>query len=174
MPEDFGICISTNSGLRNILFRFQNTESSQDQAVCVYGGRLQKYGKSKRSEAPADGHRSDSPGIFYKFPAQRSSGSVREALRLSRPTGLLNVKIFSYFCRCPPYTHVRGPSCIRPPLGAAVPEPPDIAWALLTLRRVLAFVRFFPKSLPQISCHSQGSVIHLILSIMLIKLKHMR
>ena len=109
-----------------------------------------KYGKSKRSGAPADGHRSDSPGIFYKFPAQRSSGSVREALRLSRPTGLLNVKIFSYFCRCPPYTHVRGPSCIRPPLGAAVPEPPDIARALLTLRRVLAFVRFFPKSLPQI------------------------
>ena len=118
--------------------------------TCVYSGRLQKYGKSKRSGAPADGHRSDSPGIFYKFPAQRSSGSVREALRLSRPTGLLNVKIFSYFCRCPPYTHVRGPSCIRPPLGAAVPEPPDIAWALLTLRRVLAFVRFFPKSLPQI------------------------
>ena len=30
------------------------------------------------------------------------------------------------------------------------PEPPDIAWALLALRRVLAFVRFFPKSLPQI------------------------
>ena len=68
----------------------------------MYGGRLQKYGKSKRSEAPADGHRSDSPGIFYKFPAQRSSGSVREALRLSRPTGLLSVKIFSHFCRCPP------------------------------------------------------------------------
>ena len=76
--------------------------------TCVYGGRLQKYGKSKRSGAPADGHRSDSPGIFYKFPAQRSSGSVREALRLSRPPGLRNGKIFSHLCRCPPHTHTTG------------------------------------------------------------------
>ena len=109
--------------------------------TCVYGGRLQRYGKSKRSEPPPGGRRSDSPGIFYKFPAQRSSDSVRVAPHLVRPAGVLNVKIFSHLCRCPPYTHVRGPSCIRPPLGAAVPEPPDIAWDLLTLRRVLAFVK---------------------------------
>ena len=69
--------------------------------TCVYSGRLQKYGKSKRSEAPADGHRSDSPGIFYKFPAQRSSGSVREALRLPRSERLRDAKIFSTLFRCP-------------------------------------------------------------------------
>ena len=72
------------------------------------GGRLQRRGKSNHSEAPADGHRSDSPGIFYKFPVQRSSGSVRVALRLSRPTGLRNGKIFSHLCRCPPHTHTTG------------------------------------------------------------------
>ena len=89
--------------------------------TCVYSGRLQKYGKSKRSGAPADGHRSDSPGIFYKFPAQRSSGSVREALRLSRPTGLLNVKIFHVFAaaRCTRLPPV--PACFRPFLPE---EPP--------------------------------------------------
>jgi|SRR5699024_1722077 len=69
-------------------------ESRQGQMVCVDGGRLKRWGKSKRSEVPPDGHRSDSPGIFYKFPAQRSSGSVREALRLSRPPALRNAKIF--------------------------------------------------------------------------------
>ena len=132
------------------LSRRQHPESRQRQVACVDGGRLQRCGKSNRSKAPADGHWSDSPGIFYKFPAQRSSDSVRVAPHLVRPAGVLNVKIFSHLCSRPPYTHVRGPSCIRPPLGAAVPEPPDIAWALLTLRRVLAFVRFFPKSLPQI------------------------
>ena len=55
MPEDSGICISTNSGSRNILFRFQNTESSQDQAVCVYGGHLQKCEKILTLRCPSAG-----------------------------------------------------------------------------------------------------------------------
>ena len=73
--------------------------------VCVDGGRLQRCGKSNHSEVPADGHRSDSPGNLYDFPVQRSSGSVRVALRLSRPPGLRNAKIFLHRCRCPPSTH---------------------------------------------------------------------
>ena len=80
-------------------------ESSQAQVVCVYGGRLEKCGKSKRSKAPADGHRSDSSGMPDAFPIQRSSGSGRVVLRLTRPPGLWSAKIFSHFSRCSPYTH---------------------------------------------------------------------
>ena len=94
--------------------------------TCVYSGRLQKYGKSKRSGAPADGHRSDSPGIFYKFPAQRSSGSVRVALRLSRPPGLWNVKIFSHRCRCPPSTHT---TCLWRLSGCWRRESVSVLWS---------------------------------------------
>ncbi len=84
-------------------------EIRQGQVVCVYGGRLQRCGKSKHSKVPPDGHRSDSPGKLYAFPAQRSSGSVREALRLTRSPGLRNAKIFSHRCRCPPYTQTTCP-----------------------------------------------------------------
>ena len=84
-------------------------ESDQGQVVCVGGGRLKSRGKSKRSETPPDGHRSDSTGIVYQFPFQRSSGSVREALRLTRPPELRTAKIFSYLCRCPPSTHTTCP-----------------------------------------------------------------
>ena len=80
-------------------------ERSPGQAVWVYGGRLQSCGKSRRSEAPPDGHRSDSTGKLYAFPFQRSSDSGREALRLSRPPGLRSAKIFTQLCRCPPHTH---------------------------------------------------------------------
>ena len=73
------------------------------------GGRLKSRGKSKRSETPPDGHRSDSTGIVYQFPFQRSSGSVREALRLSRPPELRSAKIFSRLFRCPPPTHTTCP-----------------------------------------------------------------
>ena len=69
------------------------------------GGRLKRCGKSNRSEAPPGGYRSDSSGKLYAFPTQRSSGSVREALRLPRPPGLRNAKIFSHLFRCPPSTH---------------------------------------------------------------------
>lgn len=139
------LCASDGSGTAAP----QSGRKQDGPRTCVYSGRLQRYGKSKRSEPPPGGHRSDSPGIFYKFPAQRSSDSVRVALHLVRPAGFLNVKIFSHLCRCPPYTHVRGSSCFRPLWGVAVPEPPDIAWARMTLR-LPAFVRFFSESLPQI------------------------
>ena len=83
-------------------------ESRQGQVVCVDGGRLQRCGKSNRSKAPADGHRSDSPGIFYKFPAQRSSGSVRVALRLSRPPGLRHARACLKIAFCKMYVTVCG------------------------------------------------------------------
>ena len=73
------------------------------------GGRLKRCGKSNRSEAPPDGYRSDSSGKLYAFPTQRSSGSVREALRLPRPPGLRNAKIFSHLFRCPLSTHTTCP-----------------------------------------------------------------
>ena len=79
------------------------------RAACVCGGRLRRRGKSKRSKAPADGHRSDSTGIVNQFPSQRPSGSGRDALRLSHPSGLRSVKIFSRLRRCPPYTHAARP-----------------------------------------------------------------
>ena len=91
------------------MFWLKADESDQGQVVCVDGGRLQRYGKSNRSEAPPDGHRSDSQGIVDQFPAQHSSGSVREALRLTRPPELRTAKIFSYLCRCPPSTHTTCP-----------------------------------------------------------------
>ena len=91
------------------MFWLKVDESDQGQVVCVDGGRLQRYGKSNRSEAPPDGHRSDSSGIVDQFPTQHSSGSVRAALRLTRPPGLWNAKIFSYLFRCPPSTHTTGP-----------------------------------------------------------------
>lgn len=70
----------------------------------VYGGRLRENGKSNRSEAARTGYRSDSPGIFYKFPVQRSSDSGLEALRLPWSERPRNAKIFSSPRRCPPYT----------------------------------------------------------------------
>src|SRR5699024_9291745 len=82
------------------------------QVACVYGGRLKKCGKSKRSKVPPDGHRSDSSGMPDAFPIQRSSGSVRVALRLTRPPGLRNAKIVSHFFRCPPYTQTTCPGRI--------------------------------------------------------------
>ena len=104
----------------------ETDESRQGQVVCVDGGRLQRCGKSNRSKAPADGHRSDSPGIFYKFPAQRSSGSVRVALRLSHPPGLWNVKIFSHRCRCPPSTHT---TCLWRLSGCWRRESVSVLWS---------------------------------------------
>ena len=77
-------------------------------AACMAGG-WKKRGKSNRPKAPPDGHRSDSTGIVDQFPSQRSSGSVREALRLTRPPELRNAKIFLHLCRCPPSTHAACP-----------------------------------------------------------------
>ena len=91
------------------MFWLKVDESDQEQVVCVDGGRLQRYGKSNRSEAPPDGHRSDSQGIVDQFPAQHSSGSVREALRLTRPPELRIAKIFSHRFRCPLSTHTTCP-----------------------------------------------------------------
>ena len=62
--------------------------------ACMAGG-WKKRGKSNRPKAPPDGHRSDSTGIVYQFPSQRSSDSGFVTLRLSRPPGLRNTKIFS-------------------------------------------------------------------------------
>jgi len=84
-------------------------ENVQGQGVCVCGGRLHRCGKSRRSEPPEDGYRSDSLGIVDQFPTQRSSGSVREALRLTRPPGVRNAEIFSHRCRCPPHTQTPCP-----------------------------------------------------------------
>ena len=75
----------------------------------MYGGRLRENGKSNRSEAARTGYRSDSPGIFYKFPVQRSSDSGLEALRLPRSERPRNAKIFSSPRRCPPYTYATCP-----------------------------------------------------------------
>ena len=71
------------------------TKAARGGGRCVCGGRLRGCGKSKRSKAPPDGHRSDSTGIVYQFPSQRSSDSGFVTLRLSRPPGLRNTKIFS-------------------------------------------------------------------------------
>ena len=99
--------LSSESRFLNAVMSFggKADESIQGQVVCVDGGRLKRCGKSNRSEAPPDGYRSDSSGKLYAFPTQRSSGSVREALRLPRPPGLRNAKIFSHLFRCPPSTH---------------------------------------------------------------------
>ena len=80
------------------------TKAARGGGRCVCGGRLRGCGKSKRSKAPPDGHRSDSTGIVYQFPSQRSSDSGFVTLRLSRPPWLRDAKIFSRFSRCPPYT----------------------------------------------------------------------
>ena len=69
-------------------------------------------GNSKRPEGSPNRYRSDSSGMLYAFPIQRSSGSVRVALRLTRPPGLRNAKIFSRFFRCPPYTLTTCPGLI--------------------------------------------------------------
>ena len=100
--------------------REETDESRQGQVGGVYSGRLQRRGKSNRSETPPDGHRSDSTGIVDQFPSQRSSDSVRAAPHLSRPAGLRNDKIFSRPCRCPPYTP---PTC--PCLLSVFWEPED-------------------------------------------------
>ena len=108
----------------------------------MYGGRLQKHGKSMRSEVPPDGHRSDSSGMPDAFPIQRSSDSGLVTLRLSHPPGLQNAEIFSCFYRCPPYTH---PTC---------------PWLLSGLRNrvVVSFFRF------SFYGHSFCSISHIILS----------
>ena len=80
--------------IENTKFMGAADESRQGQMVCVDGGRLKRCGKSKRSEAPPDGHRSDSSGIVDQFPTQRSSDFGLDALRLSRPPALRSVKIF--------------------------------------------------------------------------------
>ena len=90
------------------------TKAARGGGRCVCGGRLRGCGKSKRSKAPPDEHRSDSTGIVYQFPSQRSSDSGFVTLRLSRPPGLRRAKIFSQFCKCPPPTH---PTCARPLSG---------------------------------------------------------
>ena len=51
-------------------------------------------GNSKRPEGSPNRYRSDSSGMLYAFPIQRSSGSVRVALRLPCPESLLPVKNF--------------------------------------------------------------------------------
>ncbi len=80
-------------------------ESRQGQMVCVDGGRLKRWGKSKRSEVPPDGHRSDSPGIFYKFPASAPQAQCGKhfACPVLRHFGTL--RFSSYLFKCPPSTH---------------------------------------------------------------------
>ena len=80
------------------------TKAARGGGRCVCGGRLRGCGKSKRSKAPPDEHRSDSTGIVYQFPSQRSSDSWLDALRLPRSGRLRNAKIFSPPRRCPPNT----------------------------------------------------------------------
>ena len=89
---------------RNILLA-GGDEKIPERLAYVYGGRLRGGGKSKRSKAPADGHRSDSTGIVDQFPSQRSSDSGFVTLRLSRPPELRAAKIFSPPRRCPLYTY---------------------------------------------------------------------
>ena len=90
------------------------TKAARGGGRCVCGGRLRGCGKSKRSTAPPDEHRSDSTGIVYQFPSQRSSDSGFVTLRLSRPPALRSAKIFSHPRRCP--LHTQRP----PPLAAFV------------------------------------------------------
>ncbi|MBS4968554.1 MAG: hypothetical protein KHZ73_06830 [Lachnospiraceae bacterium] len=94
-------------------------EISQVQVGWVDSGRLQGHGKSNRSKVPSDGHRSNSAGKLYAFPPQCSSDSGRVALRLSRPLGLCNAKIFACPCRCPLSTH---PTCTWLISGIALAE----------------------------------------------------
>ena len=88
------------------------TKAARGGGRCVCGGRLRGCGKSKRSKAPPDGHRSAETGIVYQFPSQRSSDSGFVTLRLSRPPALRSAKIFSHPRRCPLHTQ-------RPPPLAA-------------------------------------------------------
>ena len=89
MPEDSGICISTNSGSRNILFLFQNTESSQDQAVCVYGGHLQKCEKILTLRCPSAGasERLDFPYFCSRPPYTHTAWSwlLSSAFKINLP-----------------------------------------------------------------------------------------
>ena len=75
----------------------------------MYGGRLRGGGKSNRPGAVRTGYRSDSSGMLYAFPIQRSSGSGVVTLRLPRSERPRNAKIFSPPRRCPPYTDVARP-----------------------------------------------------------------
>ena len=93
--EIWGFCLNDSA------FWVRTDEKIPARAAYGCGGRLQRRGKSMRSGAPPDGHRSDSSGMLYAFPIQRSSDSGRVALRLSRPPGLRNAKIFSALCKCP-------------------------------------------------------------------------
>ena len=101
--EIWGFCLNDSA------FWVRTDEKIPARAAYGCGGRLQRRGKSMRSGAPPDGHRSDSSGMPDAFPIQRSSGSVRVALRLSRPPGLRGAKIFSHRCRCPPHTQTTCP-----------------------------------------------------------------
>ena len=75
----------------------------------MYSGRLRGGGKSNRSGTARTGYRSDSSGMLYAFPIQRSSGSGVVTLRLPRSERHRNAKIFSPPRRCPPYTDVARP-----------------------------------------------------------------
>ena len=71
-------------------------------------------GISKRAESPPNRYRSDSSGMLYAFPIQRSSGSVRVALHLPCPEGFLPVKNFQ---PCPQMP--AAPTPRRTPPGAS-------------------------------------------------------
>lgn len=60
----------------------------------VCGGRLGTRENTKRSESLSNRYRSDSSGMLDVFPIQRSSGTVRAALRLTCPKGFLAVLCF--------------------------------------------------------------------------------
>ena len=100
MPEDSGICISTNSGSRNILFRFQNTESSQDQAVCVYGGHLQKCEKSLTLRGPSAGasERLDFPYFCSRPPYTHTAWSWLLSSVFNQLIYLIHVHILNAEC----------------------------------------------------------------------------
>ena len=89
-----------NRYIRSVLFGIRKQKKSL-RGRHPWTGRLKSAGKSNRPGTVRTGYRSDSPGIVYQFPVQRSSGSVREALRLPRSERLRDAKIFSTLFRCP-------------------------------------------------------------------------
>ena len=78
------------------MFWLKVDESDQGQVVCVDGGRLQRYGKSNRSEAPPDGHRSDSQGIVDQFPAREFDSSIIKKTFAGRINPVLFLSNFSF------------------------------------------------------------------------------
>ena len=123
-----------------------------------------------RKQAGAGGRRvrRASAGTWENLgvPKPRRTGQMRCCTH--RIWGALRWELINNSCRIAPVPVRRGFGTVR---FSTSLQPPAVHASHLSLP---AFVRFFPKSLPQIFWHSQGSVIHLILSIMLIKLKHMR